>query len=108
MKVVGAENARSDDRQRLRVDVAGVVESVDGAAWDEERLAGGDVGQLTLDRPGQDAFEPVDRLLVAVVAVCGCHLRAGGNVELEDRDRPPDCSLTTRNRIAISPTLISS
>ena len=35
-KVVGAENARADDRQRLRVGVAGVVEHMDGAAWDEE------------------------------------------------------------------------
>src|SRR6266511_6431295 len=29
-----------------------------------------DVGRCVLDRPAEDALEPVDRLLVAVVAVC--------------------------------------
>jgi len=35
----------------------------------------------------QRSLEPVDRLLVAGVAVVGGDLRAGGNVELEDRER---------------------
>ena len=65
-----------------------VVELVDGAAGDAERLAGADVGRVALDRPGQDALEPVDRLLVAVVAVRGRDLRPGRDVELEHRDRP--------------------
>ena len=87
-EVVGAEDARGDDRECLGVDVVRVVELVDGATGDAERLAGADVDRHALDRPGQHSLEPVDRLLVAVVAVRGCDLRAGRNVELEHRDRP--------------------
>ena len=43
-EVVGTEDAGGDNRERLGVDVVGVVELVDGAAGDAERLAGGDVG----------------------------------------------------------------
>ena len=60
-----------DERERLGVDVARVVELMDGAAGDAQRLSGPDVDRSALDRPGQDALEPVDRLLVAVVAVPG-------------------------------------
>jgi hypothetical protein len=105
---VGAEDAGGDDRERPGVALAGVVEVVDGAAGDEERLARADLGRGALDRPGEDALESVDRLPVAVVAMCGRDLRAGGNVELEDRDRTADCSPSTRKRIVTSPTLISS
>src|SRR6478736_9386677 len=87
-EVAGAEDAGGDDRERPGVVLAEVVEPVHRAARDAERLARGDVDRRALDRPGQDASEPVDRLLVAVVAVCGRHLRADGNVELEDGDRP--------------------
>ena len=45
-EVVGAEDAGCHDRERLRVDVVGVVEVVDGAAGDAERLAGANVGRL--------------------------------------------------------------
>ena len=108
-EVVGAEDAGGDDRERLGVDVARVVELVDGAAGDAERLAGADVDRRALDRPGQHALEPVDRLLVAVVAVPGRDLRAGRNVELEHRDRTARLARPRRrNRIAIVPTLISS
>ena len=70
-EVLGAEEARSDDRERRRVDVPSVVERVDDVAGDKESLAGPDLGRRAVDRPGQDALEPVDRLLVAVVAVAG-------------------------------------
>ena len=49
-EVVGAEDARCDDRERLRVDVVGVVEVVDGAARDAERLTRTDVDRNALDR----------------------------------------------------------
>jgi hypothetical protein len=64
-----------------------VVEAVDGAAGDGERLAGADLGRHAIQRPGEDALQAVDRLLVSVVAVCGRNPRAGRNVELEDGDR---------------------
>ena len=86
-EVIGAEHARRDDRERDGVDVAGVVEAVDGAARDADGLAGADVDRSTFDRPGQDALEPVDRLLVAVVTVWSRNLAAGRDVEFEHRDR---------------------
>jgi hypothetical protein len=99
-----ADDARSGNPDGLGIDITGVVEVMDGAAGDEDRFAGSDVHLLPRDRPGQRALEPVDRLVIAVVAVGGSDLRARGDVELEDSDRSP----STRNRIAISPTLISS
>src|SRR3954451_12567910 len=87
-KVVGAEDAGRHDRECLRVDVACVVELVDGASGDAERFSFADLACDAVDCPGQGACESVDRLLIAVVAVCGRELRAGGNVELEDCHRP--------------------
>jgi hypothetical protein len=108
-EVLGAEDAGGDHRERPGVDVAGVVELVDGAAEDADRFARADVGRRALDRPRQDALEPVDGLLVAVVAVCGRDLRTGGDVELEDRygscrlltlDQEPDRQLTDLDLLA--------
>src|SRR3954454_4736635 len=93
---VGAKDAGGDDRQRSGVDVAGVVEVVGGATRDDEYLAGADVDWRALECPGHDALKPVDRLLVAVVAVRGCDLRADGNVKLEHRHRP--CRLVAFNQ----------
>jgi hypothetical protein len=87
VEVVGAEDAGCRDRQRPRIDVARVVELMDGASWDEKRLSGTDLDRRTLDRPGQHSLEPVDRLLIGVVAVGGGDLRLGRNVELENGDR---------------------
>src|SRR5439155_2310457 len=42
-EVVGAEDAGCHDRQRLRIDIARVVELVDGATWNEKRLSGSDI-----------------------------------------------------------------
>src|SRR4249919_1440683 len=84
---VRAENAGGNDRQRLGVHIAGVVEVVDSAAWDQKRLAGANLGRRSLDRPGQHPVEAVDRLLVAFVAVRDRHPRAGRHIRLEDRDR---------------------
>jgi len=100
---VGAEDAGGDDGECLRVDVLGVVELVDGAAGDAERLTGADVDRNALDRPGQPSLEPVDRLLVAVVAVPGCDLRAGRSVELEDRNRSSRLLVATLTGYALQP-----
>ncbi len=78
-EVVGTEDAGRDDCQRLGVEIAGVVEVMDGAAGDVERLAGSDIGRRIF------ALQPVDRLVVAVVAVpCG-DLRARRNVDRSGR-----------------------
>src|SRR6266571_2413654 len=42
-EVVGAEDSGCHDRQRLRIDIARVVELVDGATWTETRLSGSDI-----------------------------------------------------------------
>jgi hypothetical protein len=55
---VGAEDAGGDDCERPGIALAGVVEVVDGAAGDEERLARADLGRRALDRPGEDASSP--------------------------------------------------
>jgi hypothetical protein len=59
---------------------------VDGATGNEEDLTGADVARHALDRPGEHSLEPVDRLVVAVMAVRCCDLRPYWNIELEDRD----------------------
>src|SRR5690349_340587 len=55
---------------------------------DAEHLIRADVDGRAVHRPGEQAFEAVDRLLVAVVAVGGSDLHAGRHVELEHGDRP--------------------
>ena len=86
-EVVSTQDAGGDDRKLPCVDIAHVVELVDDASGDDERLARTDVGANTFDRPLHDTLEPIDRLLVRVVAVSSGDLRAGGNFELEHRDR---------------------
>ena len=48
------------------------IEVVDDPARDTECFARADVLLLAVDRPGQDAFEPVEGFLVAGVAVWDC------------------------------------
>lgn len=85
---VGAEDAGHDDRKLARVRIASVVEVVHGATGDAQRFPRADGGRRAFDRPGEDALEPRDRLLVAIIAVRGGDPGAGRDVELEDRDRP--------------------
>src|SRR5581483_7487788 len=77
--------------QRLRAELRMVVEAVDDAARYAEGLAGLNVDLPVRHGPGQDAIESIDRLLVAVVAVRDGDVRAGRNLELEDRDRTTGC-----------------
>jgi hypothetical protein len=84
---VRAEDPWRDDPKTSGVDLARVLEVVDGAARDEEHLAGTNVRRGAFDRPRHGTLEAVSRLVVAVVAVRDRHPRAGGDMELEDRDR---------------------
>jgi hypothetical protein len=104
-EVLGAEDAGGDDRERLRIDITAVVEVVDGAAWDAERLARANIGRCAFDRPVEDAREPVDSLFVPVVAVRGRDAGSGWNAKTATD--PADYSPSIRNRIANSPTVIS-
>src|SRR5918994_2949777 len=85
-EVVRAEDAGADDREHLRVDLMVVVEAVDDSARDAQHLARADVGLFSIDRPGQHALKPVDRLLVTVMAVRDGNSGCGWDVELEDCD----------------------
>src|SRR5436190_23165333 len=84
-EVVGAEHSRRDDRKRLRVYVAAVIEMMDRAARYAQRLTRGHLDCRVLDRPGGNALEAVDRLLEAVVAMRGRHLAARRDPHLEHR-----------------------
>src|SRR5829696_5685313 len=97
-----------------------IVEAVDDSTRDEEHLTRADLGLLSVERPGQHALKPVDRLLITVMAVCGRHSGCGWDVELEDCDRTsrllpfepksdrnlPDPDLF-RHRGLLSPLLLS-
>src|SRR5215203_695738 len=95
-EVVGAEDAGGDDREHLRVGLMIVVEAVDHPARDAQHIARADVDPLSVERPAQHAFEPVDRLLITVMAVRARHPGSGRDVELEDRDG-------TSRRLALEP-----
>jgi hypothetical protein len=97
-----------EDRKRLRVLVAVVLEAVDDAAPDAHRFPGTDVDRCAVDRPGEHADDSVDRLLVAVVAVRERHSGACGHIELEDRDRPSGVRALDEEPARQLPALISS
>src|ERR1041385_5079180 len=56
-EVVGTEDAGGDDGERHRVDVVEIVEAVDNAPADADRLARTDLGPGVPDRPGQRSLE---------------------------------------------------
>src|SRR5215204_4041273 len=111
-EVVGAEDAGAYDREHLRVGLMIVVEAVDHSAGDAQHIARADVDLLSVELPAQHAFEPVDRLLITVMAVRARHPGSGCDVELEDCDgtsrglalqpepnrHPPDSDLFVRSR----------
>src|SRR5262249_44666301 len=86
-EILRANCRRCDYAKRLHVPASMVVEPVNGAARNAERLAGPDVDLLSVDRPGQHSVDAVDRLLVMVVAVCwGRKALRGRDREFEGRD----------------------
>ena len=55
--------------ERLRVAASMVIEPVNGAARNAERLARPDIDWLSVNRPGQHSVDAVNCLLILVVAV---------------------------------------
>ena len=108
LKVVGTEDARSDDGQEFRGGGMKVVEAMDGAARDDEGLTGAEFACVAVDGEGKRAFEPVCCFLVGVVAVGAGDFGAGttsnSNMAMESAESRP----STRNRMASPPILISS
>ena len=68
-EILRTDRGRRDHAERLRVPRAVVVEAVNGAARNAERLTRPDVNLFSVHSPGEHAVEAVDRLLVMVVAM---------------------------------------
>src|SRR5215213_6030547 len=109
VEVAGPENAGAGDCKECRARAAAVLKAVDGPAWHADRLAHADLDRLTVDRPGCDPLEPVDRLLEGIVAVGRWHFRIRWDVTLEDTyaavgvgalDEEADAELTDRNGLS--------
>src|SRR4029453_3416357 len=84
-EVLWTDSGRRDDAKRFDVAAAVVIEAVNGTASNPESLSRPEVNRLTIDGPGEHAFDAVDCLLVVIVAVRRRRqaLR-GGNRELEE------------------------
>jgi hypothetical protein len=77
---------------------------MDGAARNAQRLSWADVEALSVDGPGQDAFDAVDRLLVVIVAVCRRRQALGsGDAAFKDRDAPTGVRSGDQERTASGP-----
>src|SRR5260370_11735100 len=83
-KVVRAENAGSHDGEPSCVCGMIVVEAVDRSPRYTEHLARAAIACAPVDRPREHPFQPIDRLLVAVMTVRNWHLCARRDIELEN------------------------
>src|SRR4051794_39031582 len=69
LEVAWSEESRRHDGEERGVRAGAVLERVDGAARDEDRLTRTHLARLAVDRERDDAREPVIRLIEAVMAV---------------------------------------
>jgi len=83
-EVAGAQQTRTDDCEKTRVDVAAISESVDQAPRYEECLARVQVGGLSADGKRSDAVQPEDGFIERVVAVRRRHACISGDIALKD------------------------
>src|SRR4051812_15359975 len=72
-ETVSTERSRGEVATRLGVNIAAIVEMVNGRTRNAECLARVHVAGGAVDRPGGDTFEPVHRLFEPVVAVWRRH-----------------------------------
>ena len=68
-EILWPDRGRRDQAEHLHVLAAVVVEAVNGAARNAERLSRPDVEALAVHSPGQHPFDAVDRFFVVFVAV---------------------------------------
>src|SRR5690348_16392182 len=86
-KILRTNCGRRDHAEPFRVLAAVVVEPVNGAARNAERLPGLDFELFSVDRKCQHSVDDVDRLFVMVVAMrWRCQTLPGRNSALKNRD----------------------
>ena len=104
-----AHDCRGYDGELLGILSAEVIEAVHRASWDEQRLPRPHLDGRAVNRPGQDALDTVDDLLVGVVLVSGRRqLLSGGNDKLNTDALPWESLPVRRKRISTGPTWMVS
>src|SRR6266567_2449870 len=88
-EVRGAHYRRGYDGELFHILVAEIIKAVHRATGDAQRLPGTNLDGRAVDRPGKDALDTVEDLLVGIVLVGGRRqLLADRDQNLEDRDAP--------------------
>jgi hypothetical protein len=104
-----AHYRRGYDGELLRVLAAEAVKTVHRASGDAQRLSGTDLDWLAVNRPGKDAGDTVQHLLVCVVLVRRRRqLLPGGDEYFKYRNAALESSPVRRNRIPTGPILMFS
>jgi len=86
-EVRGAHYRRGYDGELFHILVAEIVEAVHRASGDSQRLPGTNLDGRPVNRPGKDALDTVEDLLVGIVLVGGrCQLLPDRDENLEHRD----------------------
>ena len=68
-EICGTHYRRGYDGELFRVLAAEVIKAVHHASGDAQHLTGADLDGRAVNRPGQDALDTVENLLVGVVLV---------------------------------------
>ena len=108
-EILRTDRGWRDHAERLHVLASIVIEPVNGASRNAERLSRPDVDLFSVDSPGQYAVDTVDRLLVMVVAVRWSRqaLRAG-TMSSKAAMLPVELSPVSRKRTVSGPTRMVS
>jgi hypothetical protein len=103
-EVRGAHYRRGYDGELFHILVAEVIETVNRASGDAQRLPGTNLDGRAVNRPGKDALDTVEDLLVGVVLVGRrCQLLPDGNRTSNTDALPLESSPVRRNRIPSGP-----
>ena len=100
---------RGYDSELLHILGAKVIETVHHASGDAQRLAGTNLNGRAVNRPGKNALDTVEDLLVGIVLVGRRRqLLSNGDENLEYGQPPLESSPVRRNRISNGPILMVS
>jgi hypothetical protein len=88
-EVRGAHYRRSYDGELFRIIAAEVIEAVHRTSGDAQRLPGANLDGRSVNRPGKDALDAVENLLVSIVLVSRRRqFLPGGDENLEHGSAP--------------------